>query len=267
MLGSVARRTRSVVWRQCPFLARTEVRLRHRSLARRLWDLAFIEGLPRSAEAALDVGANIGVYTHGLARRFAVVHAFEPNPSVRGRLQALSSPTVQVWPVGLSDTPQHVDLVVPVARTGEVSGLGSLEPGVHDGEGVVRHPAQVVRLDDLGFERVGLIKVDVEGHESAVLRGGSRLLESAKAIVVVESEDRHRPGAPIEVRQQLAELGYRGFFAFRGEVLEAEAFSVAAHQAPSLELSASGYAHMFVYTNSDPTPVVAALKSVAPLSR
>lgn len=49
------------------------------------------------------------------------------------------------------------------------------------------------RLDDYdAMEPIGCIKIDVEGHEDAVLRGGRRLLFRDHPSLIVEIEERHK---------------------------------------------------------------------------
>ncbi len=67
-------------------------------------------------------------------------------------------------------------------------------------------------LDSLDFGNVGFIKIDVEGHEQAVLRGAAGLIARQRPVVQVECEERHVPGAVASAARFFAALGYRGFF-------------------------------------------------------
>jgi hypothetical protein len=69
------------------------------------------------------------------------------------------------------------------------------------------------RLDDYdAIEPVGCIKIDVEGHEDAVLRGATRILSRDHPALIIEIEERHKPHAVSTVRGFLEGLGYHGFF-------------------------------------------------------
>jgi hypothetical protein len=57
--------------------------------------------------------------------------------------------------------------------------------------------------DRCGVPPVQVVKIDVEGYELEVLRGGRRLLTDARPDVLVET---HQPAGPVEL---FAELGYR----------------------------------------------------------
>ena len=68
------------------------------------------------------------------------------------------------------------------------------------------------RLDDLNLDPVGFIKIDVEGHEEAVLMGGATLLERDRPTALIEIEERHKAGAIDAITERMNGLGYRGFF-------------------------------------------------------
>jgi hypothetical protein len=64
----------------------------------------------------------------------------------------------------------------------------------------------------MGHTNVGFIKIDVEGHEAAVLRGASRLIEQSAPTLLIEIEQRHIQGPIQDVFNMVAEMGYAGFF-------------------------------------------------------
>lgn len=147
-------------------------------------------------ETVCDVGANIGYITSIMARRVGprgAVWAFEPHPEVFKELEfntrQWAGPAVgMVKPVNaaVSDEPGRKRLNIPAAFS-ENRGLSTLEPGDRDadanGAGAspgdrVTVPIDSVSLDQLfpNGERIGLVKMDVEGHELSVLRGAGNLL-------------------------------------------------------------------------------------------
>jgi FkbM family methyltransferase len=61
---------------------------------------------------------------------------------------------------------------------------------------VTSERVSVRRLDDIDLGGgVGFLKIDVEGHEEAVLAGASRTLKQSMPAVLVEVEERHHTGA------------------------------------------------------------------------
>ena len=137
----------------------------------------------------LDVGASLGIWTVQLAKLAresgALVHAFEPNPSnipwlTRNlRLNGLED-VVTVHPVGLGDEAGRFSLE---AFEGGV-GNGAIVAGDTGGTGIA---IEVIRLDDVAFDRkISLIKLDVEGFEPAVIRGGAASLRRDQPVVFGE---------------------------------------------------------------------------------
>ena len=71
------------------------------------------------------------------------------------------------------------------------------------------------RLDDIvaGVKsRVSFIKVDVEGHELEVFKGGVEALRQHRPNLLVEIEQRHSPVPIEETFGFIQEQGYTGYF-------------------------------------------------------
>jgi FkbM family methyltransferase len=254
---SSAKIVRDHLWVKFPSFGQAELSVRHSLLRRRLWDLAYIGLLPRSGGTAVDVGANIGIYSLALSRNHTIVNAFEPNSRLRRRLAAAAPANVIVWPVALSDTAGAANLTVPHGPTGEIGGKGTIERDAHFDQPASSESIQTCPLDLLALDNVSFLKIDVEGHEQAVLTGASSLLQkSPKLTILVEAEERHKSGAPKAVRAMLEPLGYRGFFVFEKEVRSVSEFNQAEHQAERNVDDLDRYSHMFVYTRDDTEEVV-----------
>ena len=113
-------------------------------------------------------------------------------------LRAKLRPNVVVHEAAVSDEDGTADLRIPYhdavqnARTSTIARDNTLD-GATRTEIV---PCACVRLDSVITEPVGLIKIDVEGHEIAVLRGAETLIRRDRPVLIVESEKRHAPEAP-----------------------------------------------------------------------
>lgn len=139
----------------------------------------------------LDVGANVGLYTVVCARAAGSrgrVIALEPGPATFAKLSSTCS-RLQLSNVTL----------LPLAA-GEAAGSAHLVDLGH-GPDVQQHiaranddrhagtPVTVARLDDVCGADAGavtLLKLDVEGHELAALRGAERILANGRAHLIVE---------------------------------------------------------------------------------
>ncbi len=137
-----------------------------------------------------DIGANFGLYSVHAARngQFAAVYAFEPDPRnlaclranlhLNGLLEA-----VHVHETALSD---HDGKVLFSRAGANFTGQNRVIEDISADS--VEIPAQ--RLDtvfqpDRGF----CLKIDVEGHEMAVLEGAKGLLEAESWVVQIECLD------------------------------------------------------------------------------
>jgi len=146
-------------------------------------EMAFVLHLLQPDEHFLDVGANVGSYSilagGGVTAR---VTAVEPIPTTFVHLQrnvALNglSERVRCCQVGLSDVPGTLRFS---------SGLDTVNHVLAEGEDLPSTDVPVMRLDDLvGQDVPTLIKIDVEGHELAVLRGSSATLRDTRLLAVV----------------------------------------------------------------------------------
>ncbi len=159
---------------------------------------------------AIDIGAWYGPWTYWLSRRVERVESFEPNPKVAAALRAGVTSNVTVHGEALSDVVGEADLVLKTLGTGS-EGTASIAPGT---EGAASIQVRTARLDDFGLDDVRFVKIDVEGHEHAVLRGAAATLEMHHPVIFVELEERMADiGATFEF---LAALGYSGYAVMDG---------------------------------------------------
>jgi hypothetical protein len=101
-----------------------------------------------------------------------------------------------------------------------------------------------IRLDDLDVADVGLVKIDVEGHELAVLRGAEGLVRRWRPTLVVEIEDLRAPAAP--TLDLLASWAYEGSYYAGGLWHPLAGFDLAAHQRERERAAARGYLRVVV---------------------
>ncbi len=171
--------------------------------------------LLRSDSNCVDVGASYGVILKEMIRLAPEGShlAFEPIPDLYNSLVS-RFPEADVRQVALSDESGEATFNwLPEAQG--LSGLTRYKYAVTDNGKKIT--VRTGRLDEQlppGYEP-SLIKVDVEGGEYAVLRGGQRTLERYKPVLVVEYPRRGIP-VPGIGREDLydflvSEIGYRAF--------------------------------------------------------
>lgn len=233
----------------------------HRALRARWRDqraeIRSLAGAVRPGDAAADVGAHKGAYLPWLSRAAGpdgLVVAFEPQPDLAAYLvrasRAAGLSNVRVEAAGASDAAGARRLHVP--GTGGPSPGASFEAAVATLSAGREVEAPVVALDDYFAgerRRVAALKVDVEGHELAVLRGAGRLLDRHAPLVVVESEARHAGEQGLaRTLAFFSERGYEGWFVRRGRLVPVAAFDPAVHQrrGPGRFWDAPDYCNNFV---------------------
>jgi len=194
-------------------------------------------GAPFEGKAFIDVGANAGEYAHVASRYLPPekIWAFEPQSGYASRLRRLF-PRVHVVQAALSDHSGHASLKVPLIKGAEYRTRGTLEHFSEPGEsGAMTEDVQLMTFDEVRrgsvsagtttgiIGPVGCIKIDVEGHEKAVLAGMQETLSKDKPVLIIEIEQRHHAQPIRSIFGWLAERGYDGYFYDR----QAKAFKAA----------------------------------------
>jgi len=199
---------------------------------------AFTDHFVRKGAVVVDVGASFGLFSYHLARlvgRTGTVYSFEPHPSNRVVLEKLAKarPAVRFRPVAISDEPGSAEMQVPVFGGRHVTAQSSLAHGFGDLEGVAVQSVSVptVRLDDeLADRPIDFIKIDVEGHEIAVLKGASGILRKHLPPMLIEIEQRHLDYPIADVFAEITGLGYELFFIDGPKLSPIDEFDIDKHQ-------------------------------------
>ena len=233
-------------------------------------ELTFHRGLYRPG-TLLDIGAHDGLLTLPLAALpGARVVAFEPLPTAMARLrQAIAGRDVALHPCALGAVDGCITLEVPsvggVAQEQWASIAKDYAAIQRDDarlDAIIRHDVPLRRLDGFAFSDVTAIKLDVEGAEEEVIRGGAETIRACRPVMTVEIEERHRPGSTRDVPALLADLGLAGFFWLNGWH-PVSAFNAASMQVASpspAEFSASDpYVFIFYFVPPHRMPEMFAL--------
>ena len=168
-------------------------------------------------EWAVDAGAHVGYMTSLMAvvvRPGGRVIAFEPHPTVFAMLSrnvarwTTEVASIDVREEALSDRNGYARLSIPPEFPTNM-GTASLQTMPESNHAGVVGQVQTVRLDDvLEDHRLGLLKVDVEGHEAKVLAGAERALDEHRVRDIVFEE---LTQLPTPVTELLGEKGYTLF--------------------------------------------------------
>lgn len=175
----------------------------------------------------LDVGANRGIYAYHALPHFRTVLAVEAHPALIAPLRAVLVPNGKVLPVALSDRIGTATLQIPVRGRRDVATRSSLNADANPGFVTRDVEVPTTTIDALGLDALSLIKIDVEGHEFAVLNGAVETLRSQKPVCIVECEERHNSGGVGRAFRFFAGLGYEAYYLHRGKLCDGAAFDAA----------------------------------------
>lgn len=217
-------------------------------------ELRLLPQLCRPGSTVIDVGANFGMHTYWLSQLSARCVCFEPIPALASALQHGFGDRIELHNVALSDEVGTAELIVPRISPGlsTIESRNRLDPRALDGAEHFHVKKQ--RLDDFDLRDVSFIKVDVEGHEEAVLRGATQLLERERPTLLLELEERHNPGCIQRVTATLAAHGLEGAVVKDGHVVNLRDFDAVEHQRT---VSEAHYIRNFIFARPE---VLAALR-------
>jgi len=181
-----------------------------------------LERLVRPGAIVLDIGANIGAHTLPLARSVGSngkVYAFEPTEYAFGKLKRnlAQNPDLAARVVA-----EQVRLTSPEAHhSGEIYASWKVigheaRHSKHLGIAKSTEGARITTLDQhwesLGAKRIDLIKLDVDGFEPEVIRGGKSTLRRWQPSICLELSPHvleERGSSLTELFDLLCECGYK----------------------------------------------------------
>jgi FkbM family methyltransferase len=177
------------------------------------------EQVVRPGDTVLDIGANIGMVTLWLSTlvgKSGKVHAFEPNPELQKILAEMLNynqvSNVRLHPVALGAEQSSLELRIPKVNAGAASLIRNRDLMDCDAVTVpVRTLSEIVNEE--GIKSIRLIKIDVEGFEPEVFKGGQEVLSKIRPEAILFELNEKLEGS---VRDQpviklLSDFGY-GFF-------------------------------------------------------
>ena len=175
---------------------------------------------------SVDVGVYRGVYTYKLSKISKHVHAFEPNPLLfsylNKNLKKLAE-NITIYENALSNVSSITDLKVPKRfntlnkkNYEEMYKLGAAtihEKNLLNDQDFIKFKIKTKKLDDvLPDNKIGFIKIDVEGHEENVLNGATEIIKKNKPVLLIEIEEKHSKKNVKETINFINGLGYKSYY-------------------------------------------------------
>jgi FkbM family methyltransferase len=162
--------------------------------------------LPRCVQRRVyvDIGASIGETCHPFIGEFDSIHAFEPNPESFAQL--IQTPGAHYHAEALSDGTSTATLIVPrPTRNPEHGSIDPTRQSRWDTTNTTQYTVETRTLDSYDLQQVDLIKIDVEQHERAVIRGAMRTIERCCPVIMIEN----KRGENLAIIEDLALMPYK----------------------------------------------------------
>ena len=158
------------------------------------WMVTFLERVLKPKDVFLDVGANVGqtLLSAVAVRPDVHYYGFEASPDcvvyLKQLVQKNNLKNISIFPCGLSNKNEIASLWV--TRGNPTSAGSTVVTGVKDlGKRAAEH-VPLFTLDTVWKQfsetKISVMKVDVEGHEVAVLEGAREVIAEHKPMIVLE---------------------------------------------------------------------------------
>lgn len=173
-------------------------------------EIELFSRIVRPGDVVIDIGANIGAHTLFFAKATSpngAVFAFEPQRIVFQNLcanMALNS-ILNAFCFQQAVGATSGSIPVPELDPRSPQNFGGLDLQSH-AQGM---PVPLIRLDDCPLVACRLLKIDVEGMEADVLRGGRQFVARHRPIIYVENDRAEKSGELIAL---LREMRYELFW-------------------------------------------------------
>ncbi len=182
-------------------------------------ELLLLEFFLKPGSVFFDIGTNKGEYAYYAEKLTDPknIYLFEPEKKLNRQLRAIFK-DCRVFDLALSDTAGTHLFKIPVINGVIDNCLSSLEvENKEDNETeAIIYEVKTDTLDHFTAEKKvlpDLIKVDVEGHELSVLKGGENFIHQHHPTLIIEIEQRHHKDLNIEsVFESFNAKGYQCYY-------------------------------------------------------
>lgn len=170
-------------------------------------ELIELEKIGPNKGIAIDIGANEGIFSYRLSKLYNKVIAFEPNVSISGHLlEYAKKSNVEFHGIGLSDSSGVSILHIPIKDGRALHGWSSLHrDNLAEAHSHIELSINLKTLDSFEYENIAFIKIDVEGHELALIKGAVNTLNRCKPVLLIEVKEVNLKA----IDQMLQNLGFK----------------------------------------------------------
>tara|TARA_B110000503_G_C7122776_1_gene403236 strand:- start:570 stop:1211 length:642 start_codon:yes stop_codon:yes gene_type:complete len=144
--------------------------------------------------SVIQAGGNCGLYPRLYANMFKWVYTFEPEPmNFYCLVQNTQVPNIFKFNCALGDMKRSVSL-----NCAGQENVGTFT--ITEDQGNMNIP--MMRIDDLFYDKVGLIHLDVEGYEEKILHGAVETIKEHRPVMMLEC------GRGTDIERFISDLEY-----------------------------------------------------------
>ena len=194
-------------------------------------EIYIINKLIEAGTDSIDIGVYRGVHSFEMSKFSKIVHSFEPNPIIFNELEKYLPSiigNINLYNCALSDKNEKKILKVPIRNPNfnennyeEYFEMGKAT--IHELNTVKNYKSyniETKKLDDFKFsKKISFIKIDVEGHETEVIKGSLNTINMHKPTLLVEIEEKYTKKNVKETLNFINSLGYESFYYNKNELV------------------------------------------------
>jgi len=185
-------------------------------------EIRVLKKLVPSSKASIDIGVYRGIYSFFLIELSSYVYAFEANPLLFSKIKNSfkNKKNIKIENIAISSSSGETELRIPIRDVNadydyeQKYKLGTAT--IHNINNLGNNQFETIKkikktsLDEYIFSHeVGFVKIDVEGHELDIIRGGKNFILKNKPIMLIEIEKRHSGIDPQIVIDEIKSFGYQ----------------------------------------------------------
>ncbi len=205
-------------------------------------EFAYIKNSIKKGDVVFDIGAHKAGYLHFMLQQTGKqgkVVGFEPQTILFSYLQKMKQlfhwNNVVIEHIALSNLSGQSNLYLPTVLHGKLtSPSATIVEHDHDDNFTTTEKVTLSTLDEYCAKHTlipNFLKVDVEGNELNVFKGGEAILKKYRPKIIVEIEARHVGKEQVmETIQYLTSLGYQGKIIAGNELIPTAEFTFEKYQ-------------------------------------
>ena len=169
---------------------------------------------------ALDIGANVGIYSEIYSGIFEEVHSFEPLFIDELTARTSHIHNIHRHNVALSDADSNVNMLRNPSNSGN-SFIDVPTSFMYKSRNkYVEEVAKAKTLDSFNFEGVSFVKIDTEFYVLEILNGAQKFFENNSPLMLIEVP-KNECANRNNIMEALSDLGYEEIDSWNCDTLQA----------------------------------------------